>query len=132
MVDARTGRVPDAPLLFATLLVVGTVGGYSDWPIAAHRLLLGLVAMFALWGVNSLYYALWKRDAFGMGDAKWTLLAVAAFGVYPSVVAWIVGSWLGLSWIAIRWMIWRKPTGKAIHFAPFLFAGLVVGLCLKA
>ena len=130
--DARTGRLPDAPLFFGMLLTVGVYGFFTDWPRAAHHLTLGLVALFALWGLNHLYYLATKRDSFGMGDAKWTMLLVTAFGPLPAVYAWVVGAWAGLLWMALRWPIFRfilrRPAPIAVHFGPFLFAGLLAGL----
>ena len=124
--DARTGRVPDPPLFSGLLLTVAVYGFATDWPVAAHRLMLGLGALIVLWGVNHVFYSVTKRDSFGMGDAKWTMLAVTAFGIYPALAAWVVGAWLGLGWMGLRWLCRRKT--QMIHFAPFLFAGLLVGL----
>jgi prepilin signal peptidase PulO-like enzyme (type II secretory pathway) len=138
--DALEGYVPDPLVLAGILIVTAAQGFYADWPSAAQHLLTGLAAAMALWGVNQLYYLAAKRDALGMGDAKWTVLAVAAFGIKPALWAWVIGAWLGLGWMAIKKVhsIARKLAGAPsnggdphddyIHFAPFLFLGLLVGL----
>ena len=74
-----------------------------------------------------------------MGDAKWTALAIAAFGFKPALWAWVVGAWLGLSWLALQavFSLLRRlfdPSAQVrdfyerLHFAPFLFIGLLAGL----
>jgi prepilin signal peptidase PulO-like enzyme (type II secretory pathway) len=107
--------------------------------LAAEHLLTGLGAAIVLWGANQLYYMAVKRDAFGMGDAKWTALAVAAFGFKPALWAWVIGAWLGLGWMAVKKIhsfarklvaaqASEENSGDYIHFAPFLFVGLLAGL----
>lgn len=125
-VDAVKGRVPD-PLIFIGLVVaVGGQGFANDWPIAARHLAVGLGAGLALWGGNELYYRLRKRDAFGMGDAKWTALAVTQFGVLPIFWAWVIGAWLGLAWLGAARLFGRRL--RHVHFAPFLTLGLLAAL----
>lgn len=85
--------------------------------------------MMALWALNHLYYLLRKEDGLGMGDGKWTLLAVTAFGIKPSLFAWTFGAFLGLAWLGVRHAL-RGHSPEPIHFAPFLFAGLLAAFCL--
>lgn len=129
MIDAQTGRIPDPPIFLGLLLSVAVVGIMGDWPEASHRLLLGLLAAIALWGVNQAYYRLSGHDALGMGDAKWTALAVTVFGLKPVAMAWAAGAWLALLWIGARWLVFRvRRQGKNkgyVHFSPFLFVGLI-------
>jgi prepilin signal peptidase PulO-like enzyme (type II secretory pathway) len=137
--DACKGRVPDVPVFFGLLLATAAQGFYASWPLAGEHLLVGFGAAIALWALNQFYYGAFKHDAIGMGDAKWTALAVAAFGLKPSLWAWVIGAWLGLSWLAMRALLalLRRlfvNTGnprdfyERIHFAPFLFMGLLAGL----
>ncbi|MDD5586275.1 MAG: prepilin peptidase [Alphaproteobacteria bacterium] len=139
LVDAVDGRVPDPLVLAGLLATTAAQGLYADWPLASRHLLFGFGAAMALWGVNQLYYTAVKRDAFGMGDAKWTAVAVAAFGLKPALWAWVIGAWLGLGWLGLkkayayaRRLASAPPveTGSSdhIHFAPFLFTGLLAGL----
>ncbi len=131
-VDARTGRVPDLPLLLGGLVAVAVLAWGAGWASAGLRLLYVVGAVVSLRLLNEGYYRLFGHDAFGFGDAKWTGLAVAGFGLAPVCWAWVFGAWLGVIWLGLR-VVWRKvrPTyaGQAyVHFAPFLFLGLVVAL----
>lgn len=131
LIDARTGHIPDQPLFFGLLLSIAAHGFYNDWPPASQRLLLGIIAAFVLWGINQIYFRLRKHDAIGMGDAKWTALAVVTFGIKPALFAWVIGAWLGIFWMAASWLVrwaWKMPRKDHIHFAPFLFLGLSAGL----
>jgi prepilin signal peptidase PulO-like enzyme (type II secretory pathway) len=126
LIDARTARVPD-PLIFLGLFMTTATQGLSvDWPFAAHRLTIALAAGFIPYLINLLWYRLKKRDALGMGDAKWTMLAVDCFGAAPVLVAWFMGAWLALGWMGGA-RILRRPVVR-IHFAPFLLAGLLTGI----
>ncbi|NTU76384.1 MAG: hypothetical protein HGA90_00965 [Alphaproteobacteria bacterium] len=131
--DAFTGRVPDAPLFLGLLVTTAAIGLAADWPLAAERLTLGLGVAIGLWAVNQLYRFFFQRDALGMGDAKWSLLAVTVFGLLPVVYAWVVGAWLALIWLggaklARRLRQQDAQDGSYVHFAPFLFLGLLAGL----
>ncbi len=130
--DAVRGRVPDGIILAGSVVALGTLGLYADWPEASHHLLWGLGASLLIWGVNQLYYRFLKHDAIGMGDAKWTLLAVIGFGWMPAAFAWIVGAWLGALWLTGAWLFakarGRKNFRARVHFTPFLFLGLLAGL----
>lgn len=137
-VDAFKGRVPDPPVFLGLFFAVATLGFYGNWPLAAERLATGLGAALALYVVNQLYYNWRQHDAIGMGYAKWTALAIAAFGILPAVYAWVIGACLGLAWLItarslgfIRRLLTKSPDRREIdrvHFAPFLFAGLLAGL----
>lgn len=131
LVDARTGRIPDPFILGGLLFLVTMDGLFVNWPFAASRLALGLGAAFALWAVNQLWFKAFGHDSIGMGDAKWTALAVAAFHIKPVLMAWFIGALLGIVWLALLWF-WALLTGREkpshIHFAPFLLIGLTVGL----
>jgi prepilin signal peptidase PulO-like enzyme (type II secretory pathway) len=135
--DACKGRVPDAFIFLGLLLTAAVQGLYTEWSTAAEHLALGLGVAFALWGLNQLYYTLMKTDAFGMGDAKWTALAVANFGLKPALFAWVIGAWLGLGWMGVKGLsrrvrkLYAEGNGETrtyIHFTPFLFVGLLVGI----
>lgn len=124
--DAFTGRVPDPLVFFGLLLTVAAQGFLVSWPFASRRLTLGLLALFAIWLVNQLWYRMKKRDALGMGDAKWTLLAVSCFGPEIGAFAWLLGAWLALFWMgALR--VLKRPIAH-VHFAPFLFVALTAGI----
>jgi prepilin signal peptidase PulO-like enzyme (type II secretory pathway) len=125
-IDAFTARVPD-PVIFLGLFVTTAAQGFAtDWPIAARHLTIGFGAGFSIYALNQLWYRLKKSDALGMGDAKWTMLAVTCFGIAPAAIAWGLGAWLALSWMGLRRLA-KKPMAR-VHFAPFLFAGLLAGI----
>ncbi|HUY68787.1 MAG TPA: prepilin peptidase [Alphaproteobacteria bacterium] len=125
-IDAFTARIPDPLIFFGLLLTTAAQGFQADWPVAARHLLIGFAAGVLVAGLNHLWYRFKKHDALGMGDAKWTMLAAACFGPLPAAVAWGLGAWLGLAWIGFLKLL-RKPATR-VHFAPFLFVGLVVGI----
>ena len=125
-VDALTSSVPD-PLVFLGLLAVTAAQGmYVSWPFAAWHLTVALFSAILIWGINQVWYQITKRDALGMGDAKWTMLAVACFDVTPVLIAWGFGACLALIWMGFvriaRFQITR------VYFAPFLFFGLMAGI----
>jgi prepilin signal peptidase PulO-like enzyme (type II secretory pathway) len=125
-IDTFTSNVPD-PLIFLGLLALTALQGLEvSWPFAATHLTWALGAAFALWAINQLWYLTFKRDAIGMGDAKWTMLAVAAFDIMPGLFAWGLGACLALIWMGALLII-RRPVNR-VYFAPFLFIGLVAGL----
>lgn len=131
VVDAFTSRVPDFLILPGYLLLLIGFGELVDWPFAAERLAYGFAAALVLVAINQFWYGLFKNDALGMGDAKWSALAVTAFSFKPVVIAWIVGAWLGVLWLFGAWVVSRVRNSKTpvrVHFAPFLFIGLLIGL----
>jgi prepilin signal peptidase PulO-like enzyme (type II secretory pathway) len=125
-VDLFKGVVPDPLIFFGMAGIVAAKGVLIDWPFAAHQMTWGLVAMAIVWGINEIWFRLFKHDALGLGDAKWSMLAVTGFGALPVVLAWGVGAVLGAAWIAAQKLSRRKQ--PYVHFAPFLFAGLVAGI----
>lgn len=131
-VDARTGKVPDALIGSGLLLSVASLAWGSGWFIGGERLLYVVASIYALKLINNLYYRLFNHDAFGFGDAKWTGLAVAGFGLAPVCWAWIVGAWLALFWMGLRslWLKVHQTYGghSYVHFVPFLFSGLCLAL----
>jgi prepilin signal peptidase PulO-like enzyme (type II secretory pathway) len=124
--DAWKGIVPNIPLLIGGIAI--GVGRFlaNGWQDALIYVALGLGAWGAIWLFNEGWYRFFKRDAVGMGDAKWTALAVAAFGIVPALFAWFAGSWVAILWIIGAYAI-KKPIRK-VYFAPFLFCGLIIGL----
>lgn len=126
IVDLFKGIIPDAPMFFAVIGVVAAEGIYKDWPFSAHQLTWGIVAALIVWGINELWFRAFKHDALGMGDAKWSLLAVTCFGGLPVLFAWGVGAVLGCVWMGVL-KIFRRSTAH-VHFAPFLFVGLIIGI----
>lgn len=126
LVDTVSSSVPD-PLVFLGLLAVtGTQGVYVSWPFAAQHLALALASALVVWAINQIWYRLLKADAIGMGDAKWTMLAVACFDPLPVLFAWGFGACLAVVWMGIAWMGRYQIT--RVYFAPFLFIGLAAGL----
>jgi prepilin signal peptidase PulO-like enzyme (type II secretory pathway) len=122
--DARTGKVPDLPLLMGGLLVALGQYWYGSWQNMLQQVGLGALAALVLWAINEAYYRLKKRDAFGMGDAKWTALGVQAFGVAALGWSWVLGAWLALLWMGLA-KIFGHRLGR-VYFAPFLAIGLIL------
>ncbi len=126
IIDARTGRVPDPIILAGLVFTTAIQGFFVTWPFAARHLAIALAAGFLPYLLNLFWYRLKKRDALGMGDAKWTMLAVDCFGPLPSVIAWFLGAWLALAWMALMKVAGRPK--RHVHFAPFLLVGLMAGI----
>ncbi|HEU0118380.1 MAG TPA: prepilin peptidase [Alphaproteobacteria bacterium] len=125
-VDAFTSTVPD-PLVFLGLLAVtGTQGVYVSWPFAAAHLAWAIAAAACLWAINMAWYYAFKQDAIGMGDAKWTMLAVACFGLTPAFYAWGIGAVLAILYLGAAKLV--RYQLMHVYFAPFLFIGLIAGL----
>lgn len=125
-VDAFTAVIPDALIFLGTVATVAVQGFYVSWPFASHHLAVALAVMAGLWAINELWHWRFRQDALGMGDAKWTMLAVACFGTLPPLFAWGFGSCLAVLWIGgLR--LARRDIAH-VYFAPFLFAGLLAGL----
>ena len=130
-IDAATARVPDPLLLIGVAATLVTDGLYGDWPFAGQQLALGLLVCLVGFGVNEIWYRFYNHDAIGMGDVKWSALATMNFGLPPVMFAWVIGAWLGCLWLGGLWL-WRKIRKQTaptrLHFAPFLFFGLIAGL----
>jgi len=134
-IDARTGRVPDLPVIGTFFLCFFALAFFGGWLAAGEKLLYALSALALLRLISLIYITMFNQDPLGFGDAKWTALAVLGFGAKPVVIAWFVGAWLGLFWIAVRKVWHRFMTSREeqayVHFAPFLFIGLIVGIFLS-
>ncbi len=128
IVDLFKGIVPDVLIFIGMVGLIAAQGMYVEWPFAAHQLAWGMLAAAIIWSINEGWYRLFKHDALGLGDAKWSMLAVSCFGGLPVVYAWGVGAVLGSVWMIVLKIV-RKPSAH-VHFAPFLFIGLMFGLWL--
>lgn len=131
-VDARTGRVPDAPLAVAFVGAFAALAYWNGWLVALDYLWPALAFVLVLYFSNRIFVKLFRHDAFGMGDVKWTGAATIAYGAEAVIGAWVVGAVLGLVWMGAR-RLWLKVSdsyeGHAyVHFVPFLFLGLLVSL----
>lgn len=130
LIDARRGRVPDSLVLPALAAAILLSAFYEGWLLAGVRMATAAAAFFVLKSLNGAYFMLTNRDAFGMGDAKWTAAAVAGFGLESAFWAWVFGAWLGLAWFALRFVIGflfpRLAARGYVHFVPFLFIGLLL------
>lgn len=125
--DARTGIVPNIPLLCGAAAVVAGRFLANGFPDAIMYLALGLGVWAIIWGFNEAWFRLFGKDAIGMGDAKWTALAAATFGIMPALLSWLAGSWLSIMWIILCFVVGKRI--RKVYFAPFLFCGLIVALC---
>jgi prepilin signal peptidase PulO-like enzyme (type II secretory pathway) len=125
-IDARTGIVPD-PLIFLGLFSVAALHGiFVSWDVAALHLRQAIAAGVLIWAINEAWFRAFKHDALGMGDAKWTMLAVAHFGIESSIVAWGVSSVIATIFIGL-FRVFNHQISQ-VRFAPFLFVGLGVAL----
>ncbi|MCL2469422.1 MAG: A24 family peptidase [Alphaproteobacteria bacterium] len=132
LVDARTGRVPDLPLFTGTVVALACFAWEEGMKAMGIRFVIIVLTIFVLWFVNYLYFRATKRDGLGFGDAKWSGLAVAAFSVTTVIWTWVIAALSGLLWLAVL----KRKRGipfkqRAIHFAPFLFFGLLAVLAFR-
>lgn len=125
-VDALTGTVPDWIIALGLAAVLLAQGVIIDWSFAETHLRLAAEAGIGLWALNYLWQQVFKGDAYGMGDAKWTMLAVSCFDFPPLLFAWGCGACLAIIWMCGAFAA-RKPVDK-VYFGPFLFIGLLIGL----
>jgi prepilin signal peptidase PulO-like enzyme (type II secretory pathway) len=125
-VDAFTAIIPDILIFLGLLAVTGTQGWMESWEIAAHHLRQAVASGLIIWGINFAWRTKFRYDALGMGDAKWTMLAVACFGIEPVIFAWGVGSVCATFFIGMARLVRYRITH--VTFSPFLLAGLGVGL----
>ena len=125
-IDAVKGLIPDWIIFWGLFIVTATLGFVADWDTSAYHLRLAVAVGIGLWFVNQLWRKKFRRDAIGMGDAKWTMLAVDCFGFYPAVFAWVAGACLALIWLLGARLTRRKI--RHVHFGPFLFTGLLMGI----
>jgi prepilin signal peptidase PulO-like enzyme (type II secretory pathway) len=126
--DARTGIVPNIPLLLGAIAIIAGRFMAKGIPDAITHLALGFGTWVVLWALNEAWFHFFKKDAIGMGDAKWTALAATTFGIVPAGLAWIFGSWVSIVWIGFCYLIGRRI--KKVYFAPFLFVGLMGAMVL--
>ena len=54
------------------------------------------------------------------------MLAVTAFGALPALISWGIGACLGVSWLGALKLA-KRPAAH-VHFAPFLFLGLIAAI----
>lgn len=126
LIDTVSSTIPD-PLIFAGLFAVTALQGfYISWPEAGTHLTYALGSALFVWAINQIWYRVTKGDAIGMGDAKWTMLAVSCFDFVPAVFAWGIGACLAVIWIGVTRLARYQVT--RVYFAPFLFMGLCAGL----
>jgi leader peptidase (prepilin peptidase)/N-methyltransferase len=124
-IDFRHHIVPDALVILGLLAITGLQGIYMSWPDAAHHLRDAIIAGFAIWGVNAIWFRAFHHDALGMGDAKWSALAASSFGLMPLLFTWGIGAVLACIFLTGASLAHRKIAH--LPFVPFL----MVGLCLS-
>ena len=125
-VDAFTGIVPEALIFLGLLAITAVQGTVVSWDVAAHHLRMAVASGLFIWGVNFAWYKKFDQDAIGMGDAKWTMLAVACFGLDSALIAWGVGSVLATIFLGL-FRLYKHRISR-VTFSPFLFIGLSVAL----
>ena len=127
-VDAFTELVPE-PLIFLGLFAVTAAQGMCDsWEVAGHHLRQAVAAGALIWAINFAWFCKFRYDALGMGDAKWTMLAVACFGIDLGLYSWAIGSVLATIYIG-SFRLFKVQVTK-VTFSPFLFVALSVVLYL--
>jgi hypothetical protein len=126
--DARTGIIPNIPLALGAVIITCARFMAEGWKPALIYALQGLAACVIVWAANEIWYRLFKKDAIGMGDAKWTAVAIMAFGVVPVLFAWFAGAWVALAWIGVSWAVGQRI--RKVYYAPFLFCGLTLGILI--
>lgn len=126
IIDIFTTRVPGILIYLGLIATLAAQGILNSWNIAGLHLFQAVVAGALIWSINALWYRIFRHDALGMGDAKWTMLAVACFGIIPALFAWGIGSILAVIFMSAAQISNYKIT--RVTFAPFLFIGLCVGI----
>lgn len=125
-IDAVKAVVPD-PLIFLGLFaVVLSQGLWASWDVAANHLRDAIIAGVLIWLINYAWFLKFRTDALGMGDAKWTMLAVACFGAMPALIAWGIGSVLATIFLG-SFRLFKHRISR-VYFSPFLLVGLGVAL----
>lgn len=120
--DLKTWRIPNLLTLtgwLSILLVQGFCSGRFPWTS------LGISLLFSL---PLLVCAVLSRGKLGMGDVKLCLSIGAAMGLPDSWKALFFGSLTALFFILVREQKQGTPKEKAIPFAPFLTAGVLIQL----
>ena len=126
VVDAFTGYIPNLAIFPATVAMFYLNWSLISLPLALTHLGWGIGLALAVWAFNTLWFAIFKQDAIGLGDGKWTMLAVSCFGPWPGIMAWGLGACLAVLWLTAAILTGRKVV--YVYFAPFLFTGLLGGL----
>jgi len=125
-IDAFTEEIPQV-MIFLGLFAITTVQGMAvSWTIAAQRLGGAVASGLLIWAINFAWFRKYRYDALGMGDAKWTMLAVACFGIDLGIYAWGLGSVLATFYIGLFRLFKYRVT--KVTFSPFLFVALSVAL----
>lgn len=131
IVDARTGRIPDAAnaAVFGLGLARALVAGPS---MAAERLLDGAIVALLLLLLRSAYRRLRGRQGFGLGDVKfltaatlWTGLAGLPFLLLGASLAALL--WVGLAGLRRGGLGWTTR----LRFGPYLAAALLLTVLLE-
>ena len=125
-IDAFKAIVPYQVIVIGLFITIAALGFDVSWPYSARQLAWGIGSAVALWAINELWFQFFAHEAIGMGDAKWTLLAVTCFGIMPVLFAWGFGACIAVLWLGVLFV--TKHKSKHVHFAPFLFIGLLAGL----
>jgi len=125
-IDAFTSSVPDWLIFLGLFAVTATQGFFVSWEVAGVHLRTAVGAGLLIWTINFIWFKKFNYDALGMGDAKWTMLAVACFGLWPAIYAWGIGAILATIFIGAARLARYQVT--QVTFAPFLFIGLCAGL----
>jgi prepilin signal peptidase PulO-like enzyme (type II secretory pathway) len=125
-IDAFTESIPEVFIFFGLFAVTAVQGLFASWEIAAHHLQQAIAAGLLIWMINFAWFWKFRYDALGMGDAKWTMLAVACFGIEPVLIAWGLGSILSTFFIGMFRLFNYRIT--KVTFSPFLFVALSVAL----
>ncbi len=134
MVDALTGLVPDGILVPAAFLALAGVRFAYDTSTLVEQGLYAGAGMMVIYVINRTYLIFFDRDAIGMGDAKWTGVALLIFEVPDVLWGWVFGAWLGLMWMAggrLYATLTKSPSITYVHFAPFLAIGLLTSLAFS-
>jgi prepilin signal peptidase PulO-like enzyme (type II secretory pathway) len=125
-IDAFTEVIPEILIFLGLFAITAVQGVIVSWEIAAHHLQQAIVMGVLIWGINFAWFQKFHYDALGMGDAKWTMLATACFGIDSVVIAWGIGSVLATIFIGLFRLFKYRVT--KVTFSPFLFIGLSVAL----
>jgi prepilin signal peptidase PulO-like enzyme (type II secretory pathway) len=126
LVDAFTTTVPDVIIFLGLFAITLMQGLFASWEIAAQHLQQAIAVGLFIFAINYAWVKKFHTDALGMGDAKWTMLAVACFGIESAVLAWGIGSVLATIFIGL-FRLFKYQMSK-VTFSPFLFIGLGLGL----
>jgi prepilin signal peptidase PulO-like enzyme (type II secretory pathway) len=119
--DAKTGLVPDV----FTLVPLGIAFVYG---FATHQIVQMLIASAVLFVPFAVAAALSKGKGMGWGDAKLAALAGALLGPLSATLALGVASLAAVIVTSVR----HRSNAAPIAFAPYLVAGIALGIVLKA